>query len=1152
MSVTNGESVSAEVVNARFVSRTANSTTVGVVGLNNTSDPNSGASVSNTQRAVNETFDTVGITGVADATRKQYSSNNLIVDGENHKEGLENIDAAFDGSTGHTHDGVDGNGSPVDAANLDNINLFFSAWQDFTAIAASGSSVNVSSYLTLKTAGGSPSAEGVVTDPPFNKIAIFNSSTLESLEDAGGQKIYGRLTYTGVWTLSFFTNEAGVETSASIASTDIKCFFIEVFNQFTRPTIPSGPEFGSLDTGSDVVDATITQRGLVSIGSQSLAGAKTFTGNVVVSADLTANLVKATEHLQILPFHSVITGANQITESKSFIVLDGAGLSSIAGISAFSDGAACILLNKTGGTVSLLHESGLAAAGEKIFVPSGANASLQNNHSAILFYELASDRWFLHNVSLPGFSLGGFGGSANASGATYNALTGAFQVSPAASGFPGAMSTTAQTISGQKTFEGGVIADTILRSTQKSELGIYTNSTLVGANQSLPAPTAPVVRLTNAGLLSIDRIQGATGSASQMLVILNNTGVDFDLINNIGTPATDRILCGGGLDATIKDQAGAILVYEPTGGYWRLVGISAAGGGGGVTLMGAVDFGSPNPEGALIVGNTLYLQLGTNQSAGLISTGAQSIGGKKTFASGMAIDAGFGTNLNSSQNTQTGADQIITYSGFVVLTGAVTSIVGITDYSDGAEITILNLSGGGLTISNNHPSAGVGEAIYNSTGTDIALDSQESLTFIKDGVTNAWHPVNEEHKFYSGLKVFQNSISVTGSVNASSTVSAQALSLSTNGVLAIGETVESAATGSDQIFYPYANIELTNPGLVSVAGFNNTVGAFSVVHNNTGAIVTFIHNSGVAPVGEKIFFASGNNTDLQPGESLSFVHKNNNWYAANEELKKYTGSTKIIDNTLQVNGSCIFGGVSLNGLRTNEVSDNSSGSDVTISNALAFIPLINAGLVSIAGISGSPGGQQVTLFNDTGVDVTILHEAAGASASDRISTLSGYDFSLGPNESVTLVYYSTDSRWFLFNRQKELSARLRGNSSTITATPAIMTWDNIDYDIGGAIPALDEYAVSVAGRYSVEAALAVAATFALNNTVTIQIRINGTLSSEVVQYVAGAVSQDSILISDTFEAFPGDFISIYAASSGITPTIVSSGTRNYFSIKRIN
>jgi hypothetical protein len=286
MSVVDGQQVNAAVTNAAFVSKTATTgnTAIGIINLNNTSDVNSGSAINNIQRGINETFDAVGMTGVADATRNDYSSNNIVTNGDDRKVAIGKIDAEFAGTGGHSHTGVNGEGTKILASDLDDFNNFFADWQEFTKDTVSGTSVVVTTELSGKTAGGATAAAGVITSAPNNRVIIQDKETEDNIEDAEGQKVYGRITESGgTWTLSFYTNEAGVETAHSLSSQNIRVFFREVFTAETRPTIPSSlANMPSMDFTADIIDASSTQRGVVNLLTQSFTGIKHFVNKITV------------------------------------------------------------------------------------------------------------------------------------------------------------------------------------------------------------------------------------------------------------------------------------------------------------------------------------------------------------------------------------------------------------------------------------------------------------------------------------------------------------------------------------------------------------------------------------------------------------------------------------------------------------------------------------------------------------------------------------------------------------------------------------------------------------------------------------------------------------------------------------------------------
>lgn len=100
MTVSAGQPVSATVVNNAFISRTDDSSTSGKITLENVDS----ATIDDIQNATNEVFDAVGMTGEGDATRKDYSSNNFVSNGDSHKVAIGKLDTALDAHLDDTAD----------------------------------------------------------------------------------------------------------------------------------------------------------------------------------------------------------------------------------------------------------------------------------------------------------------------------------------------------------------------------------------------------------------------------------------------------------------------------------------------------------------------------------------------------------------------------------------------------------------------------------------------------------------------------------------------------------------------------------------------------------------------------------------------------------------------------------------------------------------------------------------------------------------------------------------------------------------------------------------------------------------------------------------------------------------------------------------
>jgi hypothetical protein len=263
VSVVNGQPANATVFNGAFVSRTSNTSTVGVLTLNNTSVPASGAQITNAQRYINELASVLGVLSEGDGSANTYASVIWVINGQDRKAAIESLDLAFDPTTGHDHDGL--RSKKISAANLENINYYRADWQLINVDGASGATYDISAEMTGRVPGGTATQIGVATDPPYNQVEIREKLTGTYIEDAGGQRVYGRITEaSGVWTLSFFTNEAGVETAHTLAAYDLAVSFREVFTLDTLPTFSS--DLGILSTfdlTNDLIYATDTIAGKV-------------------------------------------------------------------------------------------------------------------------------------------------------------------------------------------------------------------------------------------------------------------------------------------------------------------------------------------------------------------------------------------------------------------------------------------------------------------------------------------------------------------------------------------------------------------------------------------------------------------------------------------------------------------------------------------------------------------------------------------------------------------------------------------------------------------------------------------------------------------------------------------------------------------------
>lgn len=257
MSVVNGQLANQTTFNNAFMSRTSASTsTVAKVALQN-ADAVSGANITNAQRAINKAFSTVGITDEVDAGALDYASNQVLVDGETHKQSLEKLDGRFAFTTGHNHNGTLGNGPKLTPTSLTGYKLrgHYVEGTNFTTTAAAFDNV---SAILLDPASYDEVTQGAVANPPYNKVFIRDANS-DEIEDANGNEVYARLTNNSVsFILEYYVLVGAVETPYSFpAPTAIKWYYQKIFDPLiSAPVYDRAAFIPSENTTADVIYAT--------------------------------------------------------------------------------------------------------------------------------------------------------------------------------------------------------------------------------------------------------------------------------------------------------------------------------------------------------------------------------------------------------------------------------------------------------------------------------------------------------------------------------------------------------------------------------------------------------------------------------------------------------------------------------------------------------------------------------------------------------------------------------------------------------------------------------------------------------------------------------------------------------------------------------
>lgn len=273
MGILNGQPVDETYTNPAFLDRRLDDTAIGKYTLNNT-EPVSGNSVENLQREHNSAASFIG-KGLNSAKNDlpAWNNNQLGNSYDPLKDRIDTVTGAFDSTSGHSHNGIQGQGPRIIASTLDQVPLRGYVLQGTTLTSVSGLSVNVSTQLAGKTSGGSAGSPGVVTDSPFNQVVLRQATGAnqgDSFVDSLGNVVYGRVTYAAtIWTLTFYVLTSGTETSYTFGSAvNIAWYYQEIFNpMISAPTYSEFAVIPSDNVTADVITATQSLQGKVLLSS---------------------------------------------------------------------------------------------------------------------------------------------------------------------------------------------------------------------------------------------------------------------------------------------------------------------------------------------------------------------------------------------------------------------------------------------------------------------------------------------------------------------------------------------------------------------------------------------------------------------------------------------------------------------------------------------------------------------------------------------------------------------------------------------------------------------------------------------------------------------------------------------------------------------
>jgi hypothetical protein len=297
---------------------------------------------------------------------------------------------------------------------------------------------------------------------------------------------------------------------------------------------------------------------------------------------------------------------------------------------------------------------------------------------------------------------------------------------------------------------------------------VIDNST-TGANATIPLPTSPYITVTDLGLTSIDMVVNNSDNSFLVLTNRKTDGTAFNINNDTGATASNRIITGTGSFLTLENNASIMLAYSTDIDRWMVVG-GTGGGNASVNLTAGetitagqavyVSNGPGNDSGRTL--GQVYLLDATNDNRieffGIASNSAtsgntiriQTIGGISGL-SGLTVGKPIYASVSSAGAIQVTAPQaanewiiplgIAISANTAVINGAgsatavkitssvieglyanVLSVSASTVVTNAPSVVLVNASSGPITITVQNATTNNGK-VYNIKKTDSTLNA---------------------------------------------------------------------------------------------------------------------------------------------------------------------------------------------------------------------------------------------------------------------------------------------------------------------------------------------------------------------------------------------------------------------------------------------
>jgi hypothetical protein len=725
--------------------------------------------------------------------------------------------------------------------------------------------------------------------------------------------------------------------------------------------------------------ADATNVGLVSTGTQTLAGAKSFSSLLTGSAGATFSGGALS-----------MTGnaASSLTTSSGALTLTSAAAAT------WSTGSGDLTLQAGSGTVSLGTSTGLTST-NALTVTGGSTLTLRSTGA--------------NGVTI---DTGGAAG-VNIGAVNANAVS---------------ISRTGQTT----TINGALAVAEVSDFTQSTAFKRGTDFSTTGSSDDVSFANASLIRLTGASAQTITGI--ANGRDGYVLTLVNAASQAATIANNSGSSlAANRIITGTGASLTVPAGASLTLVYDSGSSLWRVSSGAVAATGGyiqnqssaqqpsstfWISGTGQADGGFRAPSidvaspGTLSVGTSTANAI-TIGKTGITTTNAGALTATELFTG----NAGATINGGAIGLTANAASSFTTSSGALTLTSAAAAT--------------WSTAGGDLTLQ-----AGSGTV---KLGTSTALNSNGALTITAGGALGLLSTGATTSSLDTGGAAAVN----IGTVNANAvSISRTGQTTTVNGALAVtqasdftqsvamkrGTDFSTTGTTDDANFANASLIRLTGASAQTITGIaNGRDGYFLTIVNAAGQAAIISNNAGGSLATNRIITGTGSNVTLPAGASITLVYDAGAslWrvssgavaatggYIQNQNSAQQASSNFWISGTGQADGGFI--GPSL---------DVASAGLLTIGGTLATT-------IQVGNTALSTGTQAINIgTNNTSGGTTNVTIGAGASATGGTTAIQSKGNTTFTTNGVVRGTFDTSNNLYLGNGTTAAAP----NDFTVSAT----------------------------------------------------------------------------------------------------------------------